>query len=90
MKTAKPVLMTFVRGPLHLIQAKMTWIPAVNIFTDERDKLVYVYMRDEMTYFYDPEASTKLTAMYETVKHLFKHNAIDIVGEVKKPLANNE
>lgn len=86
-----PVLMTFVRGPLHRIQANMVWIPAVNIIVSERDKLVYVYFRDEMVYYYDQDASAKLTSLYETVKHAFKRNPIDIVGEVKKkPIEKNE
>lgn len=79
----KPVLMTYVRGPLHLIQAEMNWIPEVQMFSDRGDKTVYAYRREEMVYYYDSEMSKKLSEVYDSVAFLFKPNTLEIVGEAK-------
>lgn len=79
----EPVLVTFVRGPLHLIQARMTWIPEVEVFTDPRDNTVYAYKREELVYYYDLALSAKLTLNYEGVRELFRNNTVDVTGEVK-------
>jgi hypothetical protein len=83
----KPILMTFVRGPMHLLQAEMLWLPEMNVMLDEREHTVHAYIRDETTYYYEPELSAKLTSVYDKVKEKFQQNKINVVGEVEnKPL----
>jgi len=84
-KVSKPVLMTFDGGPLHRIQADMTWLPQVQIFVDDRDFKVLAYLRDETTYKYDAKLSKQLTACPEqfrrTMLQTFKPNQLNIKGE---------
>lgn len=58
----------FIRGPLHGIRFEMTWVPELNLVVDERDRRIHVYLRDEMAYFYDPELSERLTAVYDIAR----------------------
>lgn len=80
-KVAKPILMTFRGGPLHRIQANMTWLPQVQVFVDDRDNAVMAYLRDETVYRYDPALSVKLSANHEAVVAFFKPNKMDVQGE---------
>lgn len=82
MGKVKSVSVTFINGPLHLIAAKMDWIPELEIFTDERDQTVYAYQRDELTYYFNPELSAQLTEKYPEVKKVFRENEVEITGEM--------
>ncbi len=83
MKTAKhPVTVTFVRGPVHLLQAKVSWLPDVNLFTSERDRLIYAYVREDLVYYYDIQLSAKLSLVYDKAKGFFRPNPIEVLGEV--------
>jgi hypothetical protein len=81
----KPHLdMVFVGGPLHRIRCRMTWCPQVNFFMDESNKQAHAYVREEMTYFYDPELSKRMSDKYNLLSALGKPNRIEPLEEVKK------
>lgn len=80
------IVMTFIRGPLHRIQAEMTWVPQVNLFFNDREKIVYAYIRDETCYYYDPAMSAKITAKFDLIRSKLgpdvHNNSINPIGEV--------
>jgi len=84
-KPRKPIRATFIGGPLHRQVIEMYWIPEVNIFTSERDRIIYAYVREETEYYYDKDMSACLTAMYDRVKNRFKINRIVPLGEKNGP-----
>ena len=81
-KVKHPVTVTFVRGPVHLLQAEVTWLPDINLFTSERDRLIYAYVREDLVYYYDLQLSAKLSMVYDKAKGFFRSNPINVIGEV--------
>lgn len=88
----KPIQVTFINGPLHLLTAEATWIPEVQIFSDPKDRIIYAYIRDETFYYYDASMSAKLTEVFDKVQIAFKQNPVRITGEASPeiPVALDE
>jgi hypothetical protein len=81
-KIMKPVEVTFRGGPVHNIVFQASRIPQVQIFMDERERIVHCYVRDEMEYYYDPELSKKLTANFDGVQANTSNNDIKPIRDV--------
>lgn len=62
------LIVPFIRGPLHGIKFEMVWVPQVNLCIDERNRMIHVYIRDEMAYFYDPDLSDQLSTVYDIAR----------------------
>lgn len=73
--------MVFIGGPMHRIKTRMSWIPAVNVFTDSRDGSIYVYVREETEYYFDQGLTTALAPHYHLLTSKMK-NDMEVVGEV--------
>jgi hypothetical protein len=76
----------FVNGPLHRIKCDATRVPPVNLFFDDRNRVVHAYVRDGVVYFYDKDLSAKLTGKWDDIRWRLEDdkndNPLEPTGEV--------
>lgn len=84
------VRVSFWSGPLHGSTAVTSKLQDFKVFFNERERLVYIYHRDEREYTYDIDKSLRATGIYDQVKQFFEPKGGESVQFDELPVRDAE